>query len=112
MAKSFFDESMGVSTRDMTDDLDGINAQASDISFLITYASPSRHGLSEVAVVSWSWGGISSLFAAARILASIAWWRWTAASAIIRASCSRPGTSSRADDHTASFLHCRKSELS
>ena len=29
---------MGVSTRDMTDDLDGINAQARDISFLITYA--------------------------------------------------------------------------
>jgi dienelactone hydrolase len=30
--------SMGTSTRDMTDDLDGINAQARDISFLITYA--------------------------------------------------------------------------
>ena len=59
--------SMGVSTRDMTDDLDGINAQASDISFLITYAkSLSDTDLSEVAVVSWSWGGISSLFAAAR----------------------------------------------
>lgn len=48
---------MGVSTRDMTDDLDGINAQASDISFLITYAkSPPNTNLSEVAVVSWSWG--------------------------------------------------------
>ena len=59
--------SMGVSTRDMTDDLDGINAQASDISFLITYAkSLPDTDLSEVAVVSWSWGGISSLFAAAR----------------------------------------------
>ena len=58
---------MGVSTRDMTDDLDGINAQASDISFLITYAkSLPDTDLSEVAVVSWSWGGISSLFAAAR----------------------------------------------
>lgn len=59
--------SMGVSTRDMTDDLDGINAQAGDISFLVTFAGtlpdvdPSR-----VAAVSWSWGGISSLFAAAR----------------------------------------------
>jgi predicted dienelactone hydrolase len=30
--------SIGASTRDMTDDLDGINAQARDISFLITYA--------------------------------------------------------------------------
>ncbi len=59
--------SMGVSTRDMTDDLDGINAQASDISFLITYANSLQDtDLSEVAVVSWSWGGISSLFAAAR----------------------------------------------
>jgi pimeloyl-ACP methyl ester carboxylesterase len=59
--------SMGVSTRDMTDDLDGINAQARDISFLITYAKTLPDtDLSEVAVVSWSWGGASSLFAAAR----------------------------------------------
>ena len=61
--------SMGASTRDMTDDLDGINAQARDISFLITYAKTLPNtDLSEVAVVSWSWGGISSLFAAARDL--------------------------------------------
>ena len=59
--------SMGASTRDMTDDLDGINAQARDISFLITYAkSLPDADLSEVAVLSWSWGGISSLFAAAQ----------------------------------------------
>lgn len=59
--------SMGASTRDMTDDLDGINAQARDISFLITYAkSLPDADLSEVAVLSWSWGGISSQFAAAR----------------------------------------------
>jgi pimeloyl-ACP methyl ester carboxylesterase len=59
--------SLGVSTRDMTDDLDGVNAQARDLSFLITYArSLSNTDLSEVAVVSWSWGGISSLFASAR----------------------------------------------
>src|ERR1700691_190673 len=59
--------SMGVSTRDMTDDLDAINAQAGDISFLITYAtSLPDTNLSEVGVVSWSWGGISSLFASAR----------------------------------------------
>jgi pimeloyl-ACP methyl ester carboxylesterase len=59
--------SIGVSTRDMTDDLHGINAQARDISFLIAYArSLSDTDLSEVAVVSWSWGGISSLFASAR----------------------------------------------
>jgi dienelactone hydrolase len=59
--------SMGVSTRDMTDNLDGINAQARDISFLASYAkSLPAANLSEIAVVSWSWGGISSLFAAAR----------------------------------------------
>jgi pimeloyl-ACP methyl ester carboxylesterase len=59
--------SMGASTRDMTDDLDGINSQARDISFLITYAKTLPDAdLSEVAVVSWSWGGGSSLFAAAR----------------------------------------------
>lgn len=59
--------SMGVATRDMTDDLEGINAQAGDISFLITYAKTlSDTDLSQVAVVSWSWGGMASLFAAAR----------------------------------------------
>jgi hypothetical protein len=59
--------SMGASTRDMTDDLDGINAQARDISFLISYASELPGAdVSKVAVVSWSWGGMSSLFAAAR----------------------------------------------
>jgi pimeloyl-ACP methyl ester carboxylesterase len=59
--------SMGASTRDMTDDLDGINSQAHDISFLITYAKTLPNtDLSEVALVSWSWGGVSSLFAAAR----------------------------------------------
>ncbi|MBT2117320.1 hypothetical protein KK141_02410 [Dyella sp. LX-66] len=59
--------SMGVSTRDMTDDLDGIHAQARDISFLISYASTLPNAdAAHVVVVSWSWGGISSLFAAAR----------------------------------------------
>jgi hypothetical protein len=59
--------SMGASTRDMTDDLDGINSQARDISFLITYAeSLPDVDSSQVAIVSWSWGGISSLFASAR----------------------------------------------
>jgi hypothetical protein len=59
--------SMGASTRDMTDDLDGINAQARDISFLVTYAeSVPDADSSQIAVMSWSWGGISSLFASAR----------------------------------------------
>ena len=59
--------SMGASTRDMTDDLEGIETQARDISYLITYAASLPHAdASRVAVVSWSWGGISGLFAAAR----------------------------------------------
>jgi hypothetical protein len=58
--------SMGSSKRDMTDDLAGINAQARDISFLISYGKSLPDTDSGMAVVSWSWGGISSLFAAAR----------------------------------------------
>ncbi|MBB3228212.1 dienelactone hydrolase [Luteibacter sp. Sphag1AF] len=59
--------SMGAATRDMTDDLRGIDAQARDISFLITYAKTLPNAdMSRVGLVSWSWGGISSLFAAAR----------------------------------------------
>jgi hypothetical protein len=59
--------SMGASTRDMTDDLTGINTQALDISVLISYAARLHDtDSSTVAVVSFSWGGISSLFAAAR----------------------------------------------
>jgi len=59
--------SLGPSTRDVTDDLAGIDTQALDISFLISYANslPDTDS-SKVAVVSFSWGGISSLLAAAR----------------------------------------------
>ena len=51
----------------MTDDLAGIDTQALDISFLTSYANslPDTDS-SKVTVVSFSWGGISSLFAAAR----------------------------------------------
>ncbi len=59
--------SMGASTRDMTNDLTGINAQARDISFLISYAeSLPNTVMFAVAVAGFSWGGISNLFAAAR----------------------------------------------
>jgi len=59
--------SMGASTRDMTEDLADIDTQAFDISFLISYAdSLPDTDSSKVAVASFSWGGISSLFAAAR----------------------------------------------
>ncbi len=58
---------MGASTRDMTNDLTGINAQAHDISFLIGYAQTLPNtDMSELAVAGFSWGGISNLFAAAR----------------------------------------------
>lgn len=58
---------MGVSTRDMTGDLPGIEAQARDISFLIGYASTLPDtDMSEVAVGGFSWGGISNFFAASR----------------------------------------------
>ncbi|HKW36026.1 MAG TPA: dienelactone hydrolase family protein [Candidatus Acidoferrum sp.] len=59
--------SLGPSTRGVSDDLAGIDAQALDISFLISYANslPDTDS-SKVAVVSFSWGGISSLFAATR----------------------------------------------
>jgi dienelactone hydrolase/predicted negative regulator of RcsB-dependent stress response len=58
---------MGASTRDMTNDLTGINAQARDISFLIGYAKtlPNTE-MSAIAVAGFSWGGISNLFAAAQ----------------------------------------------
>ena len=58
---------MGATTRGMTGDLTGIEAQARDISFLIGYAStlPDTE-MSAVAVGGFSWGGISNLFAAAR----------------------------------------------
>lgn len=58
---------MGVSTRNMTADVPGIDAQARDISFLIGYAQTLPDtDMSEVAVGGYSWGGISNLFAASR----------------------------------------------
>jgi tetratricopeptide (TPR) repeat protein len=58
---------MGVSTREMTADIPGIEAQAADISFLIGFAQTLPDtDMSEIAVGGFSWGGISNLFAAAR----------------------------------------------
>ena len=58
---------MGATTRGMTGDLSGIEAQARDITFLIGYASTlSDTDMSEIAVGGFSWGGISNLFAASR----------------------------------------------
>ncbi len=58
---------LGATTRSMTSDLAGINAQARDVSFLVGYAlSLPNVEPTEVAVAGFSWGGIANLFAAAR----------------------------------------------
>jgi pimeloyl-ACP methyl ester carboxylesterase len=58
---------MGASTRSMSGDLPGTDAQARDISFLIGYAqSLPDADMSEIAVEGFSWGGISNLLAASR----------------------------------------------
>jgi dienelactone hydrolase len=59
--------SIGKSTRDADDNLGDINAEARDISFLVSFAETLPDtDISRVAVAGWSWGGISNLFAAAR----------------------------------------------
>ncbi len=58
---------MGANSRAMTSDVEGIQAQSQDISFLIGYARTLPDtDMSEIAVAGFSWGGISNLFAAAR----------------------------------------------
>jgi dienelactone hydrolase len=58
---------MGAYTRDMTANMEGIDAQAHDISFLIGFARTiPQADLSQIAVAGFSWGGISNFFAAAR----------------------------------------------
>jgi dienelactone hydrolase len=59
--------SVGARTRDMTHDMEGVEAQASDIGFLISYArSLSQADMSHVGVVGYSWGGMANIFSAAR----------------------------------------------
>ncbi|MGB9990112.1 dienelactone hydrolase family protein [Massilia sp. SM-13] len=59
--------SMGAATRSMTDNLEGIEAQAADIAFLIGYAHTlPQADLGKLAVAGFSWGGISNVFVAAR----------------------------------------------
>jgi dienelactone hydrolase len=57
----------GAHSRAMTGDMEGVEAQRGDISFLIGYAhSLPQADMSHIAVAGFSWGGISNLFAAAR----------------------------------------------
>jgi len=58
---------MGEKSRESTHDLSGVNAQASDVSFLIGYAaSLPDTNMTRVAAMGFSWGGLADLFAASR----------------------------------------------
>ena len=59
--------SLGVHTRAMTADLEGLEAQAGDIAYLIGYAySLPQADADNVAVVGFSWGGLANVLAAAK----------------------------------------------
>lgn len=59
--------SMGARTRAMTSDLEGIEAQAADIAYLIGQAASIKQAdMTRVAAIGFSWGGMSNVFAAAR----------------------------------------------
>jgi dienelactone hydrolase len=59
--------SLGPQARGMTDDLEGLEAQAADIRFLIGYAHTlPQADVGRIAVAGFSWGGLSNLFAAAK----------------------------------------------
>jgi pimeloyl-ACP methyl ester carboxylesterase len=59
--------SVGARSRDMTHDLEGVEAQASDIGFLISYArSLPQSDTDHVGVVGYSWGGMANVLSAAR----------------------------------------------
>jgi dienelactone hydrolase len=59
--------SLGARPLGMTDDLEGAETQARDISFLIGFARTiPQADLSEIAVAGFSWGGIANFFAAAQ----------------------------------------------
>jgi dienelactone hydrolase len=59
--------SRGAHTRGMTDDGEGVEAQATDIGWLMSYAqSIPGVDLSKIAVAGFSWGGLANVFAASR----------------------------------------------
>jgi dienelactone hydrolase len=59
--------SLGAHTKSMTTDLEGLEAQAGDIAFLIgqAHAMP-QADMSRIAVVGFSWGGLANVLAAAK----------------------------------------------
>lgn len=59
--------SLGARSAVMTDDIDGIEAQAADIAFLANYAQTlPQADIDNVAAAGFSWGGMANVFAAAR----------------------------------------------
>lgn len=59
--------SQGAHTRPMTVDVEGVETQAADISYLIGYAATlPQADTDKVAVAGFSWGGLSNVVAAAR----------------------------------------------
>jgi len=59
--------SRGARTRGMTDDVDGVEAQAADIAWLASYAATVPGAdLSRLGVAGFSWGGLANVFAASR----------------------------------------------
>jgi len=59
--------SLGTHTKAIAYDLEDVEAQVGDIEFLIGYATTlPQADLAHLAVVGWSWGGMTNVFAAAR----------------------------------------------
>ena len=59
--------SMGAHTKGISIGLEDVEAQVGDIEFLIGYAkSLPQSDMAHLAVVGWSWGGMSNVFAAAK----------------------------------------------
>jgi tetratricopeptide (TPR) repeat protein len=69
--------SLGAHTRSMTVDMEGVETQAADISYLIGYASTlPQADTNNTSVVGFSWGGLANVLAAAkdeRIRALVSW---------------------------------------
>jgi dienelactone hydrolase len=59
--------SLGARSVTMTDDIEGVEAQAADIAFLANYAQTlPQADITKVAAAGFSWGGMANVFAAAR----------------------------------------------
>jgi len=59
--------SLGARSAMMTDDIDGVEAQAADIAFLANYAQTlPQADITRMAAAGFSWGGMANVFAAAR----------------------------------------------